>query len=296
MNIAVLTFPGHIFQTTLTINSIVKLYQPEQIHVLVDDIAARTWTSYVGDLKTWLASCFPNIKLEYTTYSQIDFQDCASGWWRAQLIKLHVDTLLSGDKWLLVDGDIIFERVADLDGITPYTSRTHGGADPIAVLHSNYVKNLLGISQGHLEVHGGYVATSPVPFRVVDRTLLQGIRNRAEAQHQQNFLKLHLQWFRDQSIIAFEDPPQRMIMSEWELIECYRHYVTNEPCKFMELGSGYNIDMDITSFMDPVLYKHSYKRDSQVGKSWFDQKFQTIPQQLWDQAEYWTNLYENHQQ
>lgn len=295
MNIAVLTFPGHIFQTTLTINSIVKLYQPEQIHVLVDDIAAKSWTTYVEDLKAWLGNCFPNVRLEYTPYSQIDFQDCASGWWRAQLIKLHVDTLLSGNKWLLVDGDIIFERIADLDNVTPYTSRTPGQSSPVAVLHSNYVKNLLGIDQGHLEVHGKYVATSPVPFRVVDRTLLQDIRSRAEAQHQQNFLKLHLQWFRDQSIIAFEDPPQRMIMSEWELIECYRHYVTHEPCQFLELGSGYSIDMNITSFMDPVLYKHSYKRDAQVGKAWFDQEFQVIPQQLWDQAEQWTNRYENHQ-
>ena len=137
----------------------------------------------------------------------------------------------------------------------------------IAQLHANYVKRLLKIDQGYLTVKGEYVATSPVPFRVLSRTMLTGLRNLVESNYQGDFLKLHLQWFRDQTIIAYEDPPTRMIMTEWELIEGYRHYVLKESLPMIEVGSGYPIDKQIEYwFPEPVVYKHSYQRDSMIGK------------------------------
>ena len=293
MKIALLTFPGHTFQTTLSVKSVIKFYQPESIYILVDDLASGNWKTYTQDLSLWLASCFPNTTFIFKLYSELDFEDCPAGWWRAQLIKLYSDKFIDGDEWLLIDGDIVFERVTPLKNITPYTCRTMGQDSAVAQLHANYVKRLLGIEQGHLTVNGEYVATSPVPFRVLSRTMLQGLRDLTESNHQGNLLKLHLQWFRDQTIIAYEDPPTRMIMSEWELIEGYRHYVLKEQLPMIEVGSGYPIDKQIDGwFPEPVVYKHSYQRELSIGKELFERQIGFIPNELWNTAAHWQTEYE----
>lgn len=296
MNTAVLTFPGHTLQTTLSIKSLLEHTEIADLTVLVDDISARSWDTYVDDLQAWLTQQFPDQELEFLPYSRLDFQDCASGWWRAQLIKLHSDVLLPDwHEWLLVDGDVIFERWRAIKGVTPYTSSTPGKDTPVAILHQNYVKNLLGIDQGHLEVNGQYVATSPVPFRVLDRDLLRGLRSHVESRFGSTLMDLHLRWFRDQTIIAYEDPPQRMIMTEWELIECYRRYVCHHDGDFLQAGSGYPLDLDLDSLRDPVLYRHSYLRDSDIALEWFEHRLGAVPDHLWQHITDWVNQYEKNQ-
>jgi len=293
MNTAVLTFPGHTLQTTLSIKSLIEHAGVDAITVLVDDIAARSWSTYTEDLKSWLTLRFPRQSFDFVPYSRLDFQDCPSGWWRAQLVKLYSDVLLPDwDEWLLVDGDVIFEKWIPIKDTTLYTTSTPGKHTPVAVLHQNYVKNLLGIDQGHLEVDGRYVATSPVPFRVLDKNLLLGLRKHVESRFGSTLLDLHLQWFRDQTIIAYEDPPQRMIMTEWELIECYRTYVCQLNSVFVEAGSGYELGKDLSSFKDPILYRHSYQRDSDISLDWFQQEIGEIPNSLWQDINDWVNLYE----
>lgn len=292
MDIAVLTFPGHTFQTTLSIKSLIQHCDPEQIFVLVDDIAGQSWLTYEADLQSWLDGQFPKVSIIYKKYSSLDFQNCASGWWRAQLVKLYIDTLLPGTEIFLVDGDVIFDRWAELKNVTPYTLRTPGLQSPVATLHANYVKTVLGIDQGHLSNNGNYIATSPVPFRRLSALTLQALRTHVETIHQKNFLQLHLDWFQDQSIIGFEDPPTRMIMSEWELIECYKTYVQQIPLQLIELGSGYAIDQNTVNCPEPVIYKHSYQRDVSIGKSWFDSVLGKIPTDLWNSAEAWATAHE----
>lgn len=295
MDIAVLTFPGHLFQTTLSIRSILKWYSPiTNFYVFVDDIAAVPWNTYVGDIKSWLKHCFPDIKFRFHLYSEFDFEDCASGWWRAQLVKLLSDRVISSDRWWLIDGDVIFDNSVKIDGVTPYTRFTPGLDSVVAKLHTNYVKTLLGIERTHLQVASKYVATSPVPFRAVDRILLDGARSHVENIHQHDFLKLHLQWFRDQTIIAYEDPPTRMIMTEWELLECYRHHVQGTDFKLVDYGSGYDIYTNTSMLSDSALFRHSYKRDTGIMREWWAQQAISIPNDLWQKSCQWQIANEPH--
>lgn len=298
MDIAVLTFPGHILQTTLCIQTLVRNVAPNQIFVLVDDYASGKWTNYVSDLEHWLNGYFENSlpidqrpKLIFKNYSNLGIDRCSSGWWRAQLIKLYCDEILELDKVFLVDGDIVFDQLPALElleHIVPYTCRTPGQISSVAVLHQNYVKRLLGVEQGFLTAKNNYVATSPVPFRVVTKPVLSGLRQQVEQLHQKNFLQLHLDWFEDQSIIGYEDPPTRMIMTEWELIECYRRYILGQDLPMVDVGSGYPIEQNTSTCTEMVVYKHSYKRDFAVGRDWFESQLGALPDSLWSSIELWT--------
>jgi hypothetical protein len=241
----------------------------------------------VADAREWLTECFPDTNFVVHLYSQFDFEDCASGWWRAQLMKLLSDQIIDADHWWLIDGDVIFDNCFAIDGVTPYTKFSPGLDSPVARLHANYVKNLLSIDQVHLTANGKYVATSPVPFRAVDRGLLRGLRATVENKYQKDFLKLHLDWFRDQTIIAFEDPPQRMIMTEWELIECYRHFVQGTDFKLVDYGSGYDINVNTGMLKDTALYRHSYRRDTAIPREWWAKHRLDIPEDIWQKARDW---------
>lgn len=303
MDIAVLTFPGHTLQTTLSLLSIIQRVQPAQISVLIDDYASGSWDNYVDDVKNWIIGYVHNVvpiyqrpTINFKLYSELDLGRCTSGWWRAQLIKLYCDQLLTFDKIFLVDGDIIFDRLPALDileNVIPYTQRTPGQISSVSILHQNYVKKLLGISQGYLTVNNQYVATSPVPFRVLASNTLAELRQHVEQLHNKNFLNLHLDWFDDQTIIGYEDPPTRMIMTEWELIECYRTYLTNQSLSMIELGSGYSIDQNTNRCTEAVVYKHSYKRDYAIGKEWFESKLGVLPDRLWVDIENWSKQTQN---
>lgn len=257
------------------------------ITLLIDDLAKGPWRNYQHDLTQWITQNFPLVEFGYRAYSELDFQDCASGWWRAQLVKIYSDRFMQGDRWFLVDGDVIFDRVADFHRVTPYTRCILGIDSPVAVLHQNYVSRCLGITCNHLTVDGSYVATSPVPFRMIDRQFLGDLRAHVERLHGRDFLGLHLEWFRTQEIIAFEDPPQRMIMSEWELMECFRHYVQHDKYALMDMGSGYAIDKNTAQVPDTVVFRHSYRRDAQVDRAWFESQELAISDQLWQRAVTW---------
>ena len=185
MEAVILTFPGHILHTALTLTSLHSLMPHLRIHVIIDDLAAGSWTDYYQDFCNWAKDVMFYTQVKFYRYSELDFQDCPSGWWRAQLIKLHIDQFLESDCWFVVDGDIIFDRVStDLINITPYTCWHDGNNSVVDTLHSNYVQRLLGTEQRHLTVGEKYVATSPVPFRVLDRSLLQGLRSHVENRYQ----------------------------------------------------------------------------------------------------------------
>ena len=298
MDIAVLTFPGHVLQTTLCIKSLIDRTSPRRIFVLVDDYASGKWTNYVDDVEHWLTGYFQNTlsisqrpELIFKKYSELNLATCTSGWWRAQLVKLYCDQILDIDKVFLVDGDIVFDKLSDINALEhtiPYTQRTPGQISSVAVLHQNYVKRLLGIDQGFLTANEKYVATSPVPFRVVTKNVLNGLRQHVEQRYQKSFLQLHLDWFADQTIIGYEDPPTRMIMTEWELIECYRRHVLGLSLSMIDLGSGYPIEQNTSTCSELVVYKHSYKRDFAIGRSWFESRLGLLPDSLWSSIELWT--------
>lgn len=285
MNTAVLTFPGHFFQTALCIQNLL-LHYPEctdRITVIADDVQCEPWAGYVSDLRHYLGSCYPVVPV--SALPQIS--RCVAGWWRQQLVKLTIDQILPGTQWFVVDGDVIFRSRCDVQDCVPI-SRRYDATSRWSQMCINYVRGALGTNQGIMYDQDQPVTTSPVPFRHLDRDLLQALRGHVESRFNSDFVDLHLGWFQDQTIVADIDPPTRWVMSEWELIECFRQMVLGQRLPYHELGSGYQTDVDLDNAdHSNGIFLHSYQRDTVIGRTWFRDQGVAVPDPIWQQAQTW---------
>jgi hypothetical protein len=285
VNTAVLTFPGHFFQTALCIQSLLHYYPEctDRITVIADDVQCEPWSGYVSDLRQYLGDLYPVMPV--SALPQI--RDCVAGWWRQQLIKLTIDQILPGTQWFVVDGDVIFRSRCDVQDRVPI-SRRYDATSRWSQMCINYVRGALGTDQGIMHDQDQPVITSPVPFRHLDRDLLQALRDHVESRFHGNFVDLHLGWFQDQTIVADIDPPTRWVMSEWELIECFRQMVLGQQLPYHELGSGYQTDVDLYKVNGcNGIFLHSYQRDTVIGRSWFRDQGIAVPDPIWQQAQTW---------
>jgi len=285
VNTAVLTFPGHFFQTALCIQSLLHYY-PEcsnRITVIADDVQCEPWSGYVSDLRQYLGDLYPVI----LTSTLPGISRCVAGWWRQQLIKLTINQILPGNEWFVIDGDVIFQSRCDVVGRVP-VSRRYDATSRWSQMCVNYVRGVLGTDQGIMHDQDQPVITSPVPFRHLDRDLLQALRDHVESRFNCDFVDLHLGWFQDQTIVADIDPPTRWVMSEWELRECFRQMVLNQWLPYHELGSGYQTDVDLTRLNTRNgVFLHSYQRDTEIGQTWFQDHDVAVPDRIWQQALAW---------
>jgi hypothetical protein len=282
---AVLTFPGHFFQTALCIQSLLRHYPDytNTITIIADDVQCEPWVSYISDLRDFYQDRFEVI--ETSTLCKIP--DCVAGWWRQQLIKLTLDQILPGHEWFVVDGDVIFRSRCEVADRVPI-SRRYDPASRWNQMCVNYVRGVLGTDQGVLHDQDQPVVTSPVPFRCLDRDLLQCLRGHVESRFSSHFVDLHLGWFQDQTIVADIDPPTQWVMSEWELIECFRQMVQGQRLPYHDLGSGFQIDADLEKIRDEHgIFLHSYKRDAVIGPSWFRDQGLAVPDPIWQRALAW---------
>jgi hypothetical protein len=285
VNTAVLTFPGHFFQTAASIQSLLQHYPEytDHITIIADDVQCAPWSDYVQDLQQYFDERYHVVPV--STLPGI--RDCVAGWWRQQLIKLTLDQILPDDAWFVVDGDVIFQSRCDVQGRIPI-SRRYDETSRWSQMCVNYVKAVLGINQGNMHDQGQPVITSPVPFRCLDRDLLQSLRFYVETRFAGDFVDLHLQWFQDQTIVADIDPPTRWVMSEWELIECFRQMVQGHNLPYLELGSGYQTDVDLNTVNEANgVFLHSYLRDTMIGAQWFQNHGISVDDGIWQKSLAW---------
>ena len=107
------------------------------------------------------------------------------------------------------------------------------------------------------------------------------------------FLSLHLQWFADQTIVADIDPPTRWVMSEWELIECFRQKIQGKVLPYKDVGPGYKIDVDTTAFPSVWgVFLHSYLRDTVIGRQWFQDQGILVDDPTWQKTLEWYHVRE----
>lgn len=286
---AVITFPGHVFQTVRCLQSI-QAHYPEYrtITVIWDDFSIEHWPGYHNDLQSLLYQHSPGLDIVYCRFSELPGLDpVPSGWWRQQLVKLHLDRLLTNDSWFVVDGDVFFETRCDIDKQLPLTIQVDAGHEYIKLVE-NYVQTLLGLIDVRFDHAGRLAVTNPIPFRPLTRDLLQGLRHYVEGRFSENFLALHVQWFRNQNIVAWESPPRHMAMSEWELIEHYRRGVLKQTLPAVAIGSGWPREQDLANIDNPGgLFRHSYERDHEIGAEWFRAQGINVPSDVWQRLEAW---------
>jgi hypothetical protein len=292
MHSVILTFPGHFWQTQLCLQRLVEFYpETDRVTVIADDIDAGPWSQFVDDIRRQVSKhCDRPLEVIATSTLPL-LPQCVAGWWRQQLVKLTLDLILPDDHWFVVDGDVIFGSRCDVRGRVPISHRV--SADTRwSQMCVKYVRDVLGVGPGYLTLDQQRVVTSAIPFRYLDRTLLRDLRQHVQDRFGRDFVQAHLAWFDDQTIVADIDPPDRWVMSEWELIECYRCHVRAHDPEFVDVGSGYQLDVDISALNTNNIFQHSYKRDTEIGAAWFVEQGQEIDQHTWLRSGAWYDTVE----
>lgn len=288
MHAVVLTFPGHLFQTVLSVRSIQCCY-PEvaRFSFVLDDVEQAPWHSYAEDFVREIGRiCHLPFDLYYTHELEA-IKTCVAGWWRQQLVKLCLDLVVPGDAWFVVDGDSVFDTRCEVQNTVPVTRR-HDKESRFGIMSKQYVRTLLGTPMGHIEDQGEWVCTNAIPFRYLDRSLLLQLREHVQHRWQRDFVHLHLDWFQDQTIVADHDPPDRMTMSEWELIECFRRYVLDQHWPLRDIGSGYAMHLARDSIhQQQDLFRHAYQWDAEIGEAQFDAMGITVSETTWQRCVEW---------
>ncbi len=221
--VVVTTFPGYFFSTARCLESVRKFVPNKGIDILVDDFGLGQWPDYVTDCETYIKCQFSDLDIKFYQFSQIPTIDRAraGGWFRQQLIKLHLDQLLDTDRWLLIDADVVLK---DFPDTTTVPSLPHP-PDPIGIGNRHYVAHMLATEISWLteESQSDFLCVSGIPIRYLTRDLLCSLRHCVETIHGMNFLELHLDLISQQQLVAYDADAVKMVFSEFQLIEFFRN-------------------------------------------------------------------------
>jgi hypothetical protein len=262
--VVITTFTGYFFITVLCLRSVKKYLSHLPIDIIIDDFDLQHWPTYVADCQQYLSSQFPDLNLNFVLFSQLPHVDDArhGGWFRQQLIKLHLDQLIPNTHWLSVDADVVFKEYPTIN-IIPVRSTT---ADAIDAGNRNYVKHMLSVDRPYLGRSDEHLCASGVPFRYLSQPLLTQLRQHVEQIHNKNFLQLHIDLMKSGEIVAYDPDMQRMIMSEFQLIEVYRDQFCNDD---FEIKIG-------TSAFD-----HNSIKDWHRDRVWFESQNVPVTDRYW---------------
>jgi hypothetical protein len=268
--IVLTTFPGYFFTQILSLRSIQQYAAGFPIDVIIDDLGNRSWETYPEDCQKYITQCFPNLDITFHLFSNfIGIERVQTGgWFRQQLVKLYLDKFVPGDRWLLVDADVVFTETPKIELVSA-SVRTE--ATPVDTGNRMYVQYMLDCDKPWVVNDSEYWCLSGVPFRLIQRDLLENLRAHVEAVHNTNLFELHLSLFRENKLVAFDPNSQTMVMSEFQLIEIFRHryYHTTLP-----------IGKSISS-----KFEHSSLKDWKFERTWFTEQNVPITDQQWQTSQ-----------
>jgi hypothetical protein len=273
--VVITTFPGYFFITVLCLRSVKKYLPHLPVDIIIDDFDLGQWPTYVNDCQQHLHTEFTDLNLNFILFSQLANVDDANhgGWFRQQLIKLHLDQLVIGEHWLLIDADVVLNSYPQLNTIPV----TRTSADPIDSGNRQYVKYMLSTEKPYLGNDHEHLCASSVPFRYISKELLIQLRKHVEQVHNKNFLQLHIDLMKAGEIVAYDPDIQKMVMSEFQLIEVYRNQYRSD---------NFAIKVGASAF------EHDSIKDWHRDRAWFESRGVLINNHLWQLSQQFRQHYD----
>lgn len=216
------TFAGYFFSQISCLRSIQQYAAGLPIDIIIDDFDIKHWPDYPVECEKYILENFPSADITFHRFSDLAGLERVrtGGWFRQQLVKLYLDQFVTDNNWLLVDADVTFCQPVRLNTISA-SLRTQ--PTPVDIGNRLYVKYMLDCETPWVIDPDQYWCLSGVPFRYLNRRLLENVRHRIEAIHGQSTLDLHIGLFDSDSLVAYDPGAKTMIMSEFQLIEIFRH-------------------------------------------------------------------------
>ena len=268
--IVLTTFPGYFFTQILCLRSIQQYAAGFPIDIIIDDLGNQSWSTYPEDCQQYITECFPDLDITFHKFSDFAGMDrvLTGGWFRQQLVKLYLDKFVTGDRWLLVDADVVFTEIPRIELVSA-TVRTD--AAPVDVGNRMYVQYMLDCDQPWVVNESEYWCLSAVPFRLIQRDLLELLRAHIEAVHNTNLFDLHIDLFHKDKLVAFDPNGRTMVMSEFQIIEVFRHRYYHSQLPIGKCtASG---------------FEHSSLKDWKFDQAWFSDQGVPITDQQWQTSQ-----------
>jgi hypothetical protein len=265
--IVLTTFPGYYFSQIFSLRSIQQYASGYPIDIIVDDFDINYWPSYVNDCQNLIQTNFPNLDIVFHRFSDLPGMERVQtgGWFRQQLVKLQLNNLVQGNNWLVVDADVEFLGQPCIDKIS---GMVRPKPDPIDIGNRLYVQHMLDCDQPWVVDEQQYWCLSTVPFRYIPRDLLQQLQNKVENAHQQSLFELHLGLFESNQLVAYDPQSLTMVMSDFQLIEVFRHRYYHTPLPIGQFAVGN--------------FSHSSTKDWQFDRSYFQQRNVSVSNREWE--------------
>lgn len=275
--VAVITYPGHCISTALTIKNLLdqsKWNAP--VYIFVDDQGEQyqTWPGeYLEDIKQYYAECFPNTLLRYVLFSEFEFDHIWDGWLRQQMIKLNLDRFLPGQLWYATDGDVYIKELLKF-GTTPFNYVP----DRNKLIHAqnrSYLAHILKTPNILIQHNSSLIFTHHAPFRWVEKTVLQKLREYVSKEHVNDFNLVHIQLMKEERIIGFGPTDASLSMTEWDLIEIFRANILGD-----DIGFEYwplHTDTDVEN---QARFWTFFGTDRDIDISWFKNFNLNVPNDL----------------
>lgn len=264
--IVLTTFAGYYFTQISCLRSIQKYAAGFPIDVIIDDFEIQHWPTYPDDCQKFIKDNFPDVDITFHKFS--DFagmeQVRTGGWFRQQLVKLYLDKFVTGNRWLLVDSDVEFVESLRVEVASAVLRHD---PTPVDIGNRLYVQQMLQCDKPWVIDEHQYWCMSSVPFRLLQRDLLEQLRTHSETANNENFFLAHLKRFENNTLVAYDPECKTAVMSEFQLIEVFRHRYYHTP---LPLG-----DRTVSNF------DHSSTKDWEFDRSYFEQKNISVQDREW---------------
>lgn len=264
--IVLTTFAGYYYTQILCLRSIQQYAAGFPVDIIIDDFDIEHWPSYPEDCQQYILDNFPDLDITFHKFS--DFagmeQVRTGGWFRQQLVKLYLDRFITGNHWLLVDADVEFLEPPNLDIVSAVVKPE---IDSIDAGNRMYIQYLLNCDDPWVVNKNECWCLSAVPFRLIHRDLLEQLRIQISQVHNDNVFYMHLKMFENNTLVAFDPEFKKMVMSEFQLIEVFRHRYYHTPVPILKTSAS--------------RFSHSSQKDWEFDRSYFEQKNICVNDREW---------------
>ena len=243
--------------------------------LVLDDFELAHWPNFPEDLDRNLAQHGVGSVTWYRMSQLAALRDRPiSGWFRQQLVKLRLPEILRQDNWFVIDSDVVLLGTPDTQHV-PYCV---GMPEPINLGNRHYVSHLLSIPDPWLgSSPDQYLVTSGFPFRLLSRSLLEGLAQHVELTHARPLLALHLDLIEQAQLRAWNPDSRSMVMSEFQLIETYRHRLWHQPLPLREWSA--------------TPFESGFVKDWQRDRAWFEHNQLMASDQLLRKLEHFGRMH-----
>jgi len=275
--IVIITHRHHYHICQVAILLAIKQFNPDKITIVFDEVSGteQGWLDLGEKLLTDLKKIYnfkPGSIFAIPFSSLSDVPNESYGWIRQQLVKLNLHKILSGDEWLVIDGDTLINYPID-----PWKYCYINPGDMLHLHHDFFVRYTLNLGDQRVFYNNNPVEFSSVPIRLLSRSVLESLEKYVYELHGTT-----VKGIRD-SFTLKKDRDKYIELSEFDLICNYQYFITKDLLPLENIPIAYCPKEELITNWENLknIVTVLHGKDN-LPAEWYHQFGITINQNMWD--------------